>query len=125
MGVHNAKYAARLLYKTLGWTPLWVKEVGGAKPTTYALEQNYPNPFNPSTKIRFALPKEEHVRLQIFDVTGALVKTLLNEAVRAGNMEVTWDGTNQAGTKVTSGMYFYRLEAGSSFLATKKMLLLK
>ncbi len=125
MGVHNAKYAARLLYKTLGWVPTWVSEVKGPVPTTYALEQNYPNPFNPSTKIRFALPKEEHVKLEIFDVTGALVKTLLNEAVRAGNMEVTWDGTNTNGARVTSGMYFYRLVAGSSFVTSKKMLLLK
>ncbi len=125
MGIHNTKYAVRLLYKSLGWIPTFVKDVKGPVPTTYALEQNYPNPFNPSTKIRFALPKEEHVKLEIFDVTGALVKTLLNEAVRAGNMEVTWDGTNTNGARVTSGMYFYRLVAGSSFVTSKKMLLLK
>jgi hypothetical protein len=125
MGVHNAKYAARLLYKTLGWTPLFVKQVAGPVPSTYALGQNYPNPFNPSTKIQFALPKEGLVKLQVFDITGALVKTLLNEAVRAGSQEVTWDGTNNAGAKVTSGMYFYRLAAGNSFVATKKMILLK
>ncbi|HTX98875.1 MAG TPA: T9SS type A sorting domain-containing protein [Bacteroidota bacterium] len=124
MGVHNAEYAARLLYKTLGWTPLWVKDVPGAVPTSYTLDQNYPNPFNPSTVIRFSLPKESPVKLQVFDITGALVKTLLDEAVRPGNKEVVWDGTNQAGMKVASGMYLYRLES-ENFVAAKKMLLLK
>ncbi len=124
MGVHNTKYAVRLLYKTLGWTPLWVKEVAGVAPQTFALNQNYPNPFNPTTNIRFSLPSEQHVRLEVFDMTGALVKTLLNEGVRAGNMQVTWDGTNSSGTKVASGMYLYRLNAGS-FTSAKKMLLLK
>jgi hypothetical protein len=124
MGAHNAKYAVRLLYKTLGWIPLFVKEVAGAVPSQFALDQNYPNPFNPSTTIRFALPKEEQVKLEVYDITGALVKTILNEAVRAGNKEATWDGTNSSGAKVASGMYLYRLQAGS-FVSAKKMLLLK
>jgi hypothetical protein len=123
MGAHNAKYAVRLLYKSLGWIPLFVKDVPGT-PTDYALDQNYPNPFNPSTVIRFSLPTEQQVKLEVYDITGALVKTILNEAVRAGNKEVTWDGTNYAGARVASGMYFYRLQAGS-FVATRKMLLLK
>jgi hypothetical protein len=123
MGVHNTKYAVRLLYKSLGWTPLFVKDVPGT-PTQYALEQNYPNPFNPTTVIRFSLPKEDHVKLEVYDITGSLVKTILNEAVRVGNKEVTWDGTNYAGAKVASGMYFYRLQAGT-FVASHKMLLLK
>jgi hypothetical protein len=124
MGAHNAKYAVRLLYKTLGWTPLFVKDVAGAVPSEYALSQNYPNPFNPSTVIRFALPKEQHVKLDVYDMTGSLVKTILNEAVRAGNKEVTWDGTSSSGTKVASGMYLYRLQAGD-FSSVKKMILLK
>lgn len=124
LGVHNAKYAVRLLYKSLGWTPLWVKTITGTTPSAYALNQNYPNPFNPSTTIRFQLPQEQKVKLQIFDITGALVKTLLQEAISAGTKEVVWDGTNQTGVKVASGMYLYRLEAGS-FVATKKLVLLK
>jgi hypothetical protein len=123
MGIHNTKYAVRLLYKSLGWTPLFVKDVPGT-PTQYALDQNYPNPFNPTTVIRFSLPKEDNVKLEVYDITGSLVKTILNEAVRAGNKEVTWDGTNYAGAKVASGMYFYRLQAGT-FVASHKMLLLK
>ncbi|MGA9119234.1 MAG: T9SS type A sorting domain-containing protein, partial [Bacteroidota bacterium] len=87
-------------------------------------DQNYPNPFNPSTVIRFSLPKEGAVKLQVFDITGSLVKTLLDEGVRAGNKEVVWDGTNETGVKVASGMYLYRLES-ASFVATRKMLLLK
>lgn len=97
-GVHNAKYATRLLYKALGWTPLSVKQLPGT-PTEFALNQNYPNPFNPTTNIRFSVPKEEHVKLQIFDITGALIKTLVDEAIRSGNVEVTWDGTNMSGDR--------------------------
>jgi len=123
MGMHNTKYAVRLLYKSLGWTPLFVKSLPGT-PTEFALEQNYPNPFNPTTTIRFSLPKEEHVRLQVFDITGALVKTIVDEALRSSNVEVTWDGTNTNGAKVASGMYLYRLQAGN-FVATKKMILMK
>jgi hypothetical protein len=122
-GAHNAKYAVRLLYKALGWTPLDVKQLEGL-PTEFALEQNYPNPFNPSTVIRFALPGEEHVRLDVYDMTGALVKVLVDQALRAGSVEVTWDGTNVTGAKVASGVYLYRLQAGS-FTSIKKMVMLK
>jgi hypothetical protein len=124
LGVHNPKYALRLLYKALGWTPLWVKDVPGSLPTDFALNQNYPNPFNPSTVIRFSLPTEQQVKLDVYDMSGALVKTVLNEAVRAGNKEVTWDGTNGSGAKVASGVYLYRLQAGS-FTSVKKMIMLK
>ncbi len=122
-GVHNTKYALRLLYKALGWTPLSVKTLPGM-PTAFEMGQNYPNPFNPTTNIRFSLPKEAHVRLQVFDVTGALVKTVLDESISAGNREVTWDGLNTNGQRVASGMYIYRMQAGS-FSMTKKMLMMK
>ena len=123
MGIHNTKYAVALLYKSLGWTPLNVKELPGV-PKEFALNQNYPNPFNPSTTIRFALPTEGRVKLDVYDMTGALVKTIIDEAVRPGNMEVVWDGTNTNGTKVASGMYLYRIQAGN-FTAVKKMIMLK
>jgi hypothetical protein len=124
MGVHNTKYAVALLYKSLGWTPLSVKDLPGVLPKQFALDQNYPNPFNPSTTIRFALPTESLVKLTVYDMTGAVVKNLMNNALGAGNKEVTWDGTNASGAKVATGMYIYRLEAGN-FSAVKKMLLLK
>ncbi len=122
-GIHNTKYTVRLLYKSLGWTPLDVKELEGI-PKEFALDQNYPNPFNPSTVIRFAVPREEFVRLEIYDITGALVKTLVDQTLRAGTMEVTWDGTNSTGAKIASGVYLYRLQAGD-FTSIKKMVMLK
>ena len=93
-------------------------------PDAFALSQNYPNPFNPSTNIRFSLPTEQRVKLQVFDVTGSLVKTILDEAISAGNREAAWDGTNTAGAKVASGMYLYRIQTGN-FTAVKKMVMLK
>jgi len=122
-GVHNTKYTVRLLYKSLGWTPLDVDQTPGM-PTEFALNQNYPNPFNPTTNISFSLPKDSHVMLQVFDVTGALVKTLVDQSIRAGNMSVHWDGTNLSGNKVASGVYLYRLAAGD-FVTAKKMVLMK
>ncbi len=123
-GAHNSKYAVRLLYKSLGWTPLSVDSKPGELPTEFALQQNYPNPFNPSTTIRFSLPQESNVKLVVYDMTGAVVKTVLNDILSAGNKEARWDGTNNNGVKVATGMYIYRLDAGN-FTATKKMLLLK
>ncbi len=124
-GVHNTKYATRLLYKALGWTPLStsVKELPG-KADQFALGQNYPNPFNPTTNIRFSLPTDQHVTLRVYDVTGSLVKTILDETIRSGNMEATWDGTNSSGAKVSSGMYLYRIQT-ASFTAVKKMIMMK
>jgi hypothetical protein len=123
MGVHNTKYAVGLIYKSLGWTPLSVKQLAGL-PQEFAMDQNYPNPFNPSTTIRFSVPHESKVSLVVYDMTGAVVKTILNENLSAGNKEVTWDGTNSNGAKVATGMYIYRLEAGN-FSTTRKMLMLK
>jgi hypothetical protein len=122
-GIHNTKYAVRLLYKALGWTPLDVEQTPGM-PTEYALNQNYPNPFNPTTSISFSMPHDGQVLLQVFDVTGALVKTLIDQSIRAGNMQTTWDGTNLSGNKVASGVYLYRMAAGN-FVTAKKMVLMK
>jgi predicted CXXCH cytochrome family protein len=123
LGVHNAKYAVAILYKSLGWQPLSVKELPGM-PTEFAIQQNYPNPFNPSTSIRFSVPKESRVKIEVYNVAGQLVKTLLDEALRAGNKEVVWDGTAASGAKVASGMYLYRIQAGD-YTAVKKMVMLK
>ncbi len=122
-GVHNTKYSVRILYKALGWTPLAVEATDGM-PTEFGLNQNYPNPFNPTTSISFSMPKDGHVLLQVYDVTGALVKTLVDQTMRAGNMQAAWDGTNLSGNKVASGVYLYRMAAGD-FVAAKKMVLMK
>jgi hypothetical protein len=93
-------------------------------PTVFALEQNYPNPFNPSTAVRFALPSDASVRLTVYDILGREVRMLVNEELKAGYHLAMWDGKNNFGTSVSSGVYIYRIEAGS-FISTKKMMLMK
>jgi len=97
---------------------------GTALPMQYELSNNYPNPFNPETHISFSLPTAGEVRLSVYNVLGQQVKTLAAGTFEAGRHEVVWDGTDEAGDHVTSGIYLYRLEAGN-FLETKKMMLLK
>ncbi|MCH8299822.1 MAG: T9SS type A sorting domain-containing protein [Candidatus Marinimicrobia bacterium] len=93
-------------------------------PREYSLGQNYPNPFNPSTSIMYDVPLTSNVSLIIYDILGRNVRTLLNEQHNAGSYSVEWDGKNADGLLVTSGIYFYRLEA-DQFAITKKMVLLK
>ncbi len=100
-----------------------------ALPEQFELLQNYPNPFNPTTNIGFRIPPGGRsdvgmVNLEVYDITGRLVKTLVNENRAPGNYSVQWDGTNQFGQQVGSGVYFYRLQAGA-FQQVKKMLLMK
>ncbi len=98
----------------------------GAPPVPVnALAQNYPNPFNPQTTIAFSLAARTRVRVDVFDVSGALVRTLVDETREAGShSDVRWDGTDAARQPVASGVYFYRLRAGD-FSQTRKMVLLK
>ncbi len=93
-------------------------------PQEYVLHQNYPNPFNPTTEIRFSLPSAGDVTLQVYNLLGQQVRSLAGGFYEAGSHTLSWDGTNQAGQSVSSGVYFYRLQAGS-FEETKKMMLLK
>jgi hypothetical protein len=88
------------------------------------LAQNYPNPFNPSTTISFSLARDARAELSIYDVRGARVRTLVDARRERGIHRIQWDGRNQAGEPVASGVYFYRLKAGA-FSSTKKMVLLK
>jgi hypothetical protein len=100
-------------------------QVTGAGPSlTTSLAQNYPNPFNPQTTISFTLAQRARVRLSIYDVNGALVRTLANEVQPGGAHQVTWDGRNETGQQVASGVYFYQLVT-EGFSQTKKMVLLK
>jgi len=91
----------------------------GETPESYSLSQNYPNPFNPATKISFSLPNASHVRMVVFDVTGKVVETIVDENLSPGSFEVDFD----AG-KLTSGVYFYRITT-EGFTDTKKMILVK
>jgi hypothetical protein len=93
-------------------------------PDGYVLDQNYPNPFNPQTTIGFTLARSERVRIDIVNVLGRTVRTLVNEYVSAGKHSVGWDATDDAGTRVPSGIYLYRIQAGD-FVQTKSMTLLK
>jgi aminopeptidase N len=88
------------------------------------LSQNFPNPFNPSTTIQFGLESPGYVLLQVFDPRGVLIATLADGTMDEGRHEVRWNGTNDPGRPVSSGVYFYRLRAGGSVI-TKKMLLLR
>ena len=94
-------------------------------PYEYALHDNFPNPFNPETQIRFSLGGQENVKLVIYNIMGRQVRTLVNgDSFNSGFHVVNWDGTDNAGQKVASGMYIYRIKAGD-FIADKKMLLVK
>lgn len=96
----------------------------GAMPKTFALYANSPNPFRPSTFIRFDLPTSTAVTLSVYDLSGRRVRSLVEGAADAGAHAIEWDGMDDAGRAVGSGVYFYRLEAGT-FRATRKMTLLK
>ncbi|NOX89629.1 MAG: T9SS type A sorting domain-containing protein [Calditrichaeota bacterium] len=92
--------------------------------TKFDLAQNYPNPFNPTTTIEYSLPKTSHVTLTVYNMLGQKVKTLLNGVMEKGSHQVVWNATNEAGAKVSSGIYFYRLE-GDFGVKVKKMVLVK
>ncbi len=93
-------------------------------PQSFALGQNYPNPFNPTTYIEFALPRASDVRLDIYDITGRLVRTLVDQPMAAGDHRVEFDGRSSSGVQIATGVYFYRIQAGD-YKATRKMLLMK
>ena len=96
-----------------------------ALPTVNALRQNFPNPFNPETMISFDLSGDQVVSLTIYDMAGQAIRTLVDaQPMTAGNYKQLWDGRNDSGAKVGSGIYFYQLRAGD-FVAKKKMTLLQ
>jgi len=86
--------------------------------------QNYPNPFNPETNIFFSLTEQSHVNLEVYNSRGEKIKTLLNELRPLGDNTFTWDGSDEQGKTVASGLYFYKIEAGK-YTSTKKMILMK
>jgi hypothetical protein len=101
-----------------------IDDLPGRRPASFALEQNYPNPFNPSTSIMFSLPFPSKVSLTVFNLLGEEVATLVSGTLPSGIHTAVWDGTNQGGHSVASGIYIYRLEAGSQ-MSSRKMLLIK
>ncbi len=93
-------------------------------PKTYSLEQNYPNPFNPTTQIRFNLPQTQKITLTVYNLLGQKVAIISDGIYQAGTHVVTWNGRNDQGSAVSTGVYFYQLN-GQGFTITKKMILLK
>jgi hypothetical protein len=96
-----------------------VEQLSSTAPKTFLLEQNYPNPFNPSTTIRYQLPVASEVKLEVYDVLGKKIATLVSERQSAGSYQVVWNASG-----LSSGTYFYRLQAGT-FVETKKMIMVK
>jgi len=101
------------------FTTTSVEQIDDLIPESHTLSQNYPNPFNPTTKITFSIPNSEHVVMKIYNLLGQEVDVLLDKEIQAGTYEVEFDAS-----RLSSGIYFYSLEAGS-FSATKKMILMK
>ena len=93
-------------------------------PTEFALSQNYPNPFNPLTAIDYDLPRDSRLEIRIYNISGELVRGLINEKVQAGYYQLVWDGTNDLGNRVTTGMYILQMIA-EDFRAVRKMNLVK
>jgi len=105
--------------------PVGVEKDGSNEiPLTFALQQNYPNPFNPSTVIAYQLPQNEFVNLEIYNALGEKVRTLVNETQDSGKYDVVWDGKNNFGNQLSSGIYLYRLTAGN-YVKVMKMVLLR
>ena len=94
-------------------------------PMKFTLSDNYPNPFNPTTNISFSIPMQTDVRINIYNIMGQLVANVTNEQLNAGTYSMQWNGTDQSGNMLPSGLYFYELEAGNEFRQIKKMTLVK
>jgi hypothetical protein len=99
--------------------PVGIHPPGGTVPKDFALHQNYPNPFNPATYIIYDIPKSSFVNITVFDVSGRVVKTLVNEQKTEGTYNIMFNASS-----LSSGIYFYKITAGS-FTSTKKMILVK
>ena len=95
-----------------------------AVPEEYYLTQNYPNPFNPTTTISFSVPSEGHVQINVYDITGRLITTLVDRNFSEGYHNVVWDGKDISGLDVSAGLYIYNLQAEGMSL-TRKMVLMK
>ncbi|MCJ7497529.1 MAG: T9SS type A sorting domain-containing protein, partial [candidate division Zixibacteria bacterium] len=100
------------------------KIIASIVPEKFELFQNYPNPFNFGTLIKYALPEESNVKIVIYNLLGQKVRVLVEDAQSPGYYTIYWDGRNDRGEDITSGIYFYRIQTGS-FTKTAKMSLLK
>ena len=107
-------------YATIKYSPsVGIQPISNEIPDRFSLSQNYPNPFNPSTQINFSIPKEGFVKITVFDALGREVEKLADKHMNAGNYKIDFDAS-----KLTSGLYFYKIQTGG-FTDTKKMILIK
>jgi hypothetical protein len=127
---YNVKNHSLLItyYNANSWGEVFIPPTGIKNqvdfPKEFSLYQNYPNPFNPTTTFRFALPQAGNVSLEIYNSAGQLVRTLVSGSLEAGIHNIQWNATNDAGVRIASGIYLYKLQAGSH-VQVKMMILLK
>jgi hypothetical protein len=124
----NSNTASRPLL-TVNYTTSVAVEENSSRPAVFALHENFPNPFtasalNSATVIRYELPRNEKVNLAIYNLLGEKIRTLADALESAGRKQAIWDGTNDAGARVASGVYIYRIEAGA-FTATRKLTIMQ
>lgn len=119
LGVAHPSVTAGQGVFEFSFSPVGINDPVSIHPDTYSLSQNYPNPFNPETEIMFSLPQGSFVEINVYDVSGRLVKTLVNRYMSAGRHTAKMEGSD-----LSSGVYFYKLTAGS-YINVKKMILLK
>jgi len=98
------------------------EQIATPLPKKFALSPNHPNPFNAQTVIEYALPQAGKVRLVIYNTLGQVVRKLIDEPQEAGYKRILWDGTNEHGARVSSGLYFYQVQFGSQRLTGKMIL---
>ena len=121
-------YEGDTLSSTMKFKPMSLQEIElefkAPLPSVFSLHQNYPNPFNPVTTIRYDVPDNSLVKIIIYDLTGRNIRTLVNEVSNPGRYSISWNGTDDFGKPVSSGMYFYRMNS-TDFQSVKKLMLLK
>jgi hypothetical protein len=131
-GVHLLKNGAgylydgawNLYYDYYNWVDVEEENPEKELPSEFSLSANYPNPFNPETKIAYSIPRRCRVKLEVFNILGQKIRTLVDEEQSAGKREVTWNGKDENDNEVASGVYFYKLQA-KDLVQTKKMVLIR
>lgn len=124
-GPDTTKFQGNIDFHPFSWVPFNAKiNLIQELPLSYELQSAFPNPFNPQTTISFSLAEPGYTTIEIYNILGQKISTLMDEYKQAGNNTIIWNGTNKAGEQVASGVYFYRLQSGD-FTDSKKMLLLR